>query len=213
MWNTFDQVAGDPFFWWKMGDDLMVAASVLLEVQAESSAAYFGSLPAEGGWIRLTDEQQHLCSRLGIGRVFYFLAGLAFENRIKGILVARNRDLAAGGRLSKYLTGRHNLQELFQQMNFTLSADEKNLVERLSETVVWAGRYPVPKRESDRAPRLIPGKGQTYPGTFSSEEDELIFDLWGRLREVIMNDPMCPKYKSIGPEGEVAPNTGPQADG
>lgn len=131
---------------------------------------------------------------------------------MKGILVARNRSLVSGGRLATSLAGPHDLLALFREIGFTLSAREKNLVGRLNETVTWAGRYPVPKRERDRAPRKVPGKGWTYPGSFSSEEDEMIFNLWERLGEVIMNDPLCPKYRSVGPEGEGAPNTGPQAD-
>lgn len=176
----------------------MVAASVLLEAHEESSEAFHKSLPE--GSVKLTDEQQHHYSRLGLDRVFYLLAGLALENIMKGILIARDKSLLSKGMISNKKILKHNLSDLFKEVGLALSDRELNLVERVSETVVWAGRYPVPKHESARALRPIPGSLPREPGCFTSGEAEMVYGLWARLGEITMTDPRCPKYQSVSSE-------------
>jgi len=208
MFNSFDQVATTPLFWWMQARNLILAAYAVRDAHKESFEAYWGSIPREGGFVRLSEEQAFHFARLGIGPVFPFLMGLAFENMVKGILVARDSSLVSSGKLWS-----HDLLALFDKVGLELSAEDRDLLRRLGECVLWAGRYPVPKREEGKAPRLIPGKGWLEPGTVWLDEEGRMTDLWKKLDEVIASDPRCPKYSSWSPEDEGAHNTVGQADG
>jgi hypothetical protein len=73
------------------------------------------------------------------------LAGFAIENFCKGYLAYRltpeERKDAKAGRLPQSLIS-HNLVKLIEKTGLTLSDTEKDLVQRLGETVIWRGRYP-----------------------------------------------------------------------
>jgi hypothetical protein len=212
MFNSFDQVASSPIFWWMQARNLLMAAYAVRDAHKESFEAYWGSIPKEDGLVKLSEEQAFHLARLGIGPVFPFLMGLAFENMVKGILVARDSSLVSSGKLSRDLAGSHNLLALFEKVGLELSAEDRDLLRRLGECVLWAGRYPVPKKEEDRTPRLVPGKGWLEPGTVWLDEEDRMTDLWKKLSEVIASDPRCPKYRSWSPEDEGAHNTVGQAD-
>jgi hypothetical protein len=214
MFNSFDQVATSPFIWWMQARSLMLAAYAVRDAHKESFEAYWGSMPKEDGPVRLSEEQAFHLARIGIGPVFPLLMGLALENMVKGILVARDSSLVSGGKLSRDLTGSHDLLALFNKVGLELSAEDRDLLRRLGECVLWAGRYPVPKSEDGRTRRPIPGRrGLFEPGTVLPEEEVRITDLWEKLNKVIASDPRCPKYRSWSPEDDDAHNTVGQADG
>lgn len=212
MFNSFEQVATSPFFWWMQAQNLLLAAYAVLDAHKESCEAYWGSVLKENGLIKLNEEQAFHLARIGIGPVFPFLMGLAFENKLKGILVARDSSLVSGGKISRELAGSHNLLALFDKVGLDLSTEDRDLLCRLGECVLWAGRYPVPKGEAGRSPRLLPGKGWFKPGTVLLDEENRMAELWKKLDETIASDPSCPKYRGWSPEDECAHNTGPQTD-
>lgn len=106
---------------------------------------------------RLRDESGHWHSRAGdlitsarvlwdsldkhpfCWNVYKMLMGMAFESLIKAVLTQRNIDF-------KYI---HNLRKLAQQADIKLSEEEFNLLDILSEYILWAGRYPVPKADEN----------------------------------------------------------------
>lgn len=67
--------------------------------------------------------------------VYKMLMGMAFESLIKAVLTQRNISF-------QYI---HNLRRLAQQADIKLSEEEFNLLDILSEYILWAGKYPVPK--------------------------------------------------------------------
>jgi hypothetical protein len=74
------------------------------------------------------------------------LAGFAIENLCKGYLAGRlshkeREDVQRAGVLPKSLKG-HDILNLVEQTGMTLSDIEKYLLERITDTVVWRGRYP-----------------------------------------------------------------------
>jgi hypothetical protein len=74
------------------------------------------------------------------------LAGFAIENLCKGYLADRfslkeREDVQRAGVLPKSLKG-HDILNLVEQTGMTLSDTEKDLLERITDTVVWRGRYP-----------------------------------------------------------------------
>ncbi|MBI5021419.1 MAG: hypothetical protein HZB59_08290 [Ignavibacteriales bacterium] len=70
------------------------------------------------------------------------LVGYAIENYAKAISVIHHPRVTENGKLKRLK--RHDLLGLISEINFSLSSDEKELLERLEQFVLWAGRYPIP---------------------------------------------------------------------
>lgn len=75
------------------------------------------------------------------------LLGLAFENLIKGVDVARDPNLVNLDRLDlrlwRHEDGGHGIRN-FAKSLVTLDTDEEELLDRLQESIFWAGRFPIP---------------------------------------------------------------------
>lgn len=76
----------------------------------------------------------------GDTRPFAFNAALSLELIFKGILIRRNLPVPDG-------PSGHDLVSLCAKADVNLSDNQKITLELLSETIVWAGRYPAPKTE------------------------------------------------------------------
>src|SRR5439155_22546572 len=77
------------------------------------------------------------------GRVFFFMAGLAIENLVKGLLLHRGLVKVDSSQLPGPLNG-HGINGKLGKLNIALSADETHMVKKYEVAVSWAGRYPVP---------------------------------------------------------------------
>jgi hypothetical protein len=77
--------------------------------------------------------------QLAYVRAYMLLTGLAFENLIKAIVLARHHSL------SNLPRGGHGLLAILDSLKLELAPVEKDFLRRLEEYVVWAGRYPVPR--------------------------------------------------------------------
>ncbi len=75
-------------------------------------------------------------------RPFVFNAALSLELLLKAILVKKQLEIPSGS------TG-HNLCSLCVKAQVPLDEHQMVTLELMSEEIVWAGRYPVPKREKD----------------------------------------------------------------
>jgi hypothetical protein len=69
--------------------------------------------------------------------VYHMLCGMALELLLKAILVARGEEPKAI----------HNLVALTESAGIPLTNTQAGLLRILSESIIWAGRYPVPKQE------------------------------------------------------------------
>jgi hypothetical protein len=83
--------------------------------------------------------------------VFNLLMGLSFENLLKGIVAAQRGSAGSSGAPDKDLTTHDTkkLVALIDQTAIPISMDDEALLLKLENYVVWAGRYPFPKREED----------------------------------------------------------------
>jgi hypothetical protein len=187
--HMFQDVAPDPTMWWIMAQDLFHAAEALLDAWRAAKPDYSGGLPGVNGWDELPPEQQQAALRIRFPMVFLFLVGLALENLLKGLLLARDPGLAAGGRLAREIGDSHRLSTLFQRASIPLSTEQVKLVDRLSESILWAGRYPVPKTEDKfQLPRL-PSGAYYLPGTFFDDDEVRAHEIWDLVATVIDTDP------------------------
>lgn len=124
---------------------------------------------------------------ISVSQIYLMIVGFAVENFIKGIYVILNPDIITDDRLVKL--NRHDILQLLRELKFTISKEEIDLVERLEEFVLWAGRYPIPAKFE----RLIPKKHRE--GTkfdfivYSLPTDaELSSKLLERLEERLIKD-------------------------
>ena len=85
---------------------------------------------------------------IAIGPVFFFLAGLAIENLVKGLLVLHGGVEAHRASLPGELKG-HGIWARVARLKISLSPEEAQLVRRLETAVEWAGRYPVPREATE----------------------------------------------------------------
>jgi len=156
---TFDYAVDSPGSWFFCALDLKVAADRL----------NWQTKP-------IKDEE----SSIGLHSVYRLLIGLSFENLLKGILVAQGDQILRDGKLHRDFTC-HKLSEFAGRIDpstFTFSKDDMKILKNLEHYVIWAGKYPFPKRPSE-----LVVKGH------SSIEIATELDLWDRL---------CEHLKSIG---------------
>jgi hypothetical protein len=90
------------------------------------------------------------CHRINIGPTYLMLVGFAVENFLKGIYVISNPEIIKNDKLIKL--NRHDLLQLFNELHFETTIEEKDLIERLEEFILWIGRYPIPSKFE----RLVP---------------------------------------------------------
>jgi hypothetical protein len=115
------------------------------------------------------------------------LAAFAIENLLKGLAVVADPSLIQPSkdnpqRLIAKELATHDLNRLARMGNVDLSADESQLLGKLTESIQWAGRYPSPKDATESAPRAgAPTGGASY----SSEWFPTLDQLFERLRATL----------------------------
>lgn len=72
--------------------------------------------------------------------VYHMLCGLALEVVMKAVLVSRGETAPE----------KHDLNELAELVGMKRNVNEKRILRFYQESVVWAGRYPIPKKANDQ---------------------------------------------------------------
>lgn len=110
------------------------------------------------------------------------LMGFAFENLAKAVLITRDHSIVGDAKLGKWPTDRggHGFAKLIRSILCQLSPDEENLLLRLEEYVVWAGRYPIPKSLHDYK---AAEEGRRF--TLAGSDVKLVEDMFSRLERLV----------------------------
>jgi hypothetical protein len=109
----------------------------------------------EGGRIAKTSTQEAGDLILLIPS-FLLLYGLSLENTLKGLLVSTDPSVAVSTVKWNIKGGGHDLCELVKKTEVPITTDEQELLNALTQAVLWAGRYPVPKMHADKSDFPIP---------------------------------------------------------
>ena len=131
--------------------------------------------------------------------VYLMLGAYAAENLIKAMLLKQHKELDSKevAAIPKQLKS-HRLLELAAVANIELTTHGHELLARLSEYSIWAGRYPTPTRQQDLLPREISSDRITTLTFWRSSDirsiDELISHLMKRLNVNFILDPSCLGY-------------------
>ena len=154
--STYSLIENDPLSWLEQAEGARMSAEVIWPHFVEARSQH----PSVSG-IR---EKQ-----LAFMHSFMLLTALAFESLIKGLAVAKGiswRTLRedSGHGIAAYVT------------RVTAVSDaELDLLRRLQEYLVWAGRYVIPMRE----PRYEDG---SHRRRWTSKDPELLPALFDRLK-------------------------------
>jgi hypothetical protein len=124
--------------WIEKGKGLLLAAETLNTELLQLCNKYLPSIPGniEPKFIGLMD---------GV----MLLLGLAIENVIKGFIVANKPDFESISSLNRYKfnsSGGHGIKEMVVFNIKDLIQIEKDLLERLEVTIIWAGKYNSPRK-------------------------------------------------------------------
>lgn len=155
--DSFELEANEELFWVYSASSLWTAANILLEKEKQRKHV---------SGIR----EPHLL------RVSIMLVGFAIENLIKGVIAKEEGILKKTQEIQEIKEPHHDLLRLFKKISFSLSPDEEKVVSVVKEYVMWAGRYPIPKK-ADQKPQsgLLSRAGRNRKK--SSEGDWMIDEL------------------------------------
>lgn len=107
--------------------------------------------------------------------VYRFLMGQAFENLLKGIIIAHGKPAGFNGKIDESFA-KHRINNLLEKLDSsqcTLSSEERAILVELQQYVEWAGRYPIPKSADNYQIALV----------YSSEQHRKEIALWERLSQ------------------------------
>jgi len=116
------------------------------------------------------------------GSVAMMLYGFVFENLLKAGHAAKGVAIKADGNFA--LKG-HTLEDFADELPMTLSAEERELLERLENFLVWAGRYPIPLYAQDLYPRSMADGSKAVLYGISSGDRMRIDTLITRIEAVL----------------------------
>lgn len=126
----------DPKAWATRADMLRIAAHGLAELWRQD-------------WERLEGGQPPAeCPYILASLPVLMLAGMALETLAKAVIV-RQCGAEWKGRFPRKILGTHAVAPLLDRAGVALTADERELAERMEDLVTWFGKYPVPKRPED----------------------------------------------------------------
>jgi hypothetical protein len=177
--------AKNPSAWLSSADSLHRAAQLLWTQSLEDLEALRHRL----GNIQSSLEVAELLPPPNTVAPGLMLSGLAIENLLKGLAVARDADLRSRIAVTKHLLPpeltSHLSVKLASLALVELSPAERTLLERLATFIDWGGRYPVPKRPE----KLAYIQGESEPPTrWSSEDFPLVDQLFHKLRDELVHE-------------------------
>ncbi len=136
--SQFQQSASEPEMWLREGLRLCRAADHLFGLFCADLNQLVNQLGRE-------DVSPLDFPNLELDGAASLLYGLALENLFKGLIIQGGASVIANWRIRFGGGSGHNLVSLAAKAPVSLSADEEDLVRRLTRYVEWAGRYPVAK--------------------------------------------------------------------
>jgi HEPN domain-containing protein len=133
----YNQFVTAPELWKFRAGELAHAAEVLYQRAISARDNLIKQQPKSG-----SPEARSLLADMSMEQTAYMLAGFAIENAIKGILFKQIGGDPSDSRAKKY-TRTHDLKDLAKKIT-NVGQGYDGLLEKLTEFIVWLGRYPRP---------------------------------------------------------------------
>ena len=107
------------------------------------------------------------------------LSGMAVECLCKALWLKRDGTLAKDGKfigVPAVGMGGHDLVTLSTVVGLDMSDAERDCLQRLSQFIVYGGRYPIPKNAEDLRMTKRPGGGESESTSWNSPGDQCLLD-------------------------------------
>jgi hypothetical protein len=179
--NVFEKCAREPWIWIHSAENLKTAANVILRSFRRA--------------LKLVDpssDRPKIDFGIGLFPEYLWLAGLALENLMKGLCIARNPALVGGGQIENWGKAGHDLNALARKADLTLSDQEKEILGRLAEYVRWAGKYPLPYSASQSVPHPLGAPEFDELVRWDNTDPARIEALFERLRRLLQESKRSP---------------------
>jgi hypothetical protein len=142
---TYKLLAEDPERWMSSARNLSAAADELWALVRRDLES--GGPVSDGGGHHGDIAQGPTQPFLQHAPVFLMIAGFAVENALKAVLLKCGRSAATQTKRGQLRIAAelqtHDLHRLARDAGITLTKAEQDLLDRLRDYLVWAGRYPV----------------------------------------------------------------------
>lgn len=168
--EAYHQACSEPFLWLVKAREMRRAADLVWEQFSAELAAF-----AAG-----SDNGQPFT-----GGVAMMLYGLALENLLKAGLVHKGLGTLPNGNFN---LKSHALEDLADELDIVLLADERELLERLEQFIEWAGRYPLPLYAQALYPRAMVDGSEAAMHGLSSLDRSRVAALIERVRSELPSE-------------------------
>ena len=168
--RLFQLTGTDSLRWLSIARSLKYSAEVLRDRLIESM-----KIPA---MFRQTETEGLLMSSM-------LLLGLAIENLVKGVYVAKNPEVVDERKIdsSGWKTdGGHGIAD-FVKAFISVDQEEEELLVRLQEYIIWAGRYPIPNKST----RFYNSRYPVNKRYLNTRDFRIVDGLFDKLTEVLHN--------------------------
>lgn len=143
MEESKNSLAQSPAAWRQTAIGLKRSADIIWE-------QWFGIFQRLEGGRTATATQQEAVDLSFLLPTFLLLYGLAIENATKGLLVSKDNSIVESVIKWNVKSGGHDLRELYTATGLLIEKEEQELLDALTQAVLWAGRYPVPKNHANK---------------------------------------------------------------
>ncbi|MDO8549465.1 MAG: hypothetical protein Q7S39_04835 [Ignavibacteria bacterium] len=179
--DKYKRTSNSPYSWIYSADILKRSADIL-SVYVKKSFEMFTS----GELIDNSEKLPLFFEYNNIGSTYMMLIGFSFENTLKGIITAIKEITANGNLKEDYIS--HDLNKLVNKINeiskeIILSSEEEDLLKRITQFSIWAGRYPFPTSYLISKPGMFGGKGSLT--TIRPTDFGLIDNLYNKFIEIL----------------------------
>lgn len=170
-----------PILWAVTAAELKRAHDVLWDAHVSASATFMSRLTREVAAREAGHPVPWAPDDVELLGPAMMLAGLSIENLAKGAFIAKHPEQVGPEGLEPWPRSGHGICDLLASAGVALEPEEVELVSRLEKFALWAGRYPVPMRFGDSAPRAyIESSVAAFPHTRRTDK-AVLERLYARL--------------------------------
>jgi hypothetical protein len=168
-----------PSSWKRKANRLKYAADRLFDLYFESVTRFLARFTKEAeegigpiaSWHTASEEELGKeVTDISLITEYCLLMGYALENLLKGILMAEHPEYFKPDSKITDISS-HNLISLCKRCSLQITADEEELLIKLTDHILWVGKYPVPLELSGMYPRRKSDGTWDGPGDIFNGQD------------------------------------------
>jgi len=174
----FDSFFRSASAWIEKGKGLLIAAGIINKELLSVSKKYSQSIPEE-----------LIIKFSGLIDSLQLLLGFAIENAIKGNIIANKPDFKDISELNEFMfndLGGHGIINMVKSNIGSINSAEYDLLTRLQESIIWAGRYNSPKILKTKKNKKLNNIKSTHP-EFNENDFKICLQLFDKIEKSTMD--------------------------